>query len=382
MRIIHYCLSSFYIDGMNYQENALIREHVKAGHEVLVIASTENQGPDKTIIYDEPREYIGDEGARVIRLPYIGFPHALARKLRIHPRVYKITEEFKPDAALFHSMCGWELLTVAKYKRRNPKLILYADSHEDRHNSGRSFLSLEILHKRYYAPIAKRASKHLKKVLCINVSAMEFMRDVYKLPEDKLEFFPLAGEPLSLAHIAKTRTKTRKALGIDNDKIVMVQSGKQTKRKKLIESLNAFAKIDDPNIELLIIGVLFEDIKAEAEALIAKDARVTFLGWKTPEELTDILCAADIYLQPGTQSATMQNSLCAGCAVILDDVPSHAPYFVDNGWRVNSSQKLETIFADIRKKSAELPTMMQNSNDLAHKLLDYSVQAERVLQSQ
>ena len=380
MKIIHYCLSSFYIDGMNYQENALVREHVKAGHDVLVIASTENQGPDKKIFYDQPREYIGGEGARVIRLPYKGFPHSLARKLRMHPDVYKITEDFKPDAALFHSMCGWELLTVTKYKRNHPELILYADSHEDKYNSGRSFLSLEVLHKRYYAPIARRAVKDLGKVLCMNVSSMEFMRDVYKLPEEKIEFFPLAGDPLEMEDIKKRRKIARKSLGIKDDKIIMVQSGKQTKRKKLIESLRAFAKLESPDVELLIVGVLFEDIKDEAETLIAQDPRVTFLGWKTPDELTEILCAADIYLQPGTQSATMQNSLCAGCAVILDDVPSHVPYFVDNGWPLNSIQTLEMVFKDVIKKREQLPAMMQKSNALAHKLLNYSVQAERVLQ--
>lgn len=381
MKIIHYCLSSFYIDGMNYQENALVREHVKAGHEVLVIASTENMGPDKTLIYDTPREYIGTDGARVIRLPYRGWPHAIAKKLRVHPDVYKLTQDFAPDAALFHSMCGWELGTVARYKRDHPDLILFADSHEDRHNSARGFISREILHKRYYAPIARRAVDALEKVLCMNVASMEFMEHVYKLPPEKLEFFPLAGNPLAWDDIQNCRARVRADLGLSDDHRVLLQSGKQTKRKKLIESLHAFKNNPDPQLRLLICGVLFDDIKDAAEPLIEADPRVTFLGWKTPDELTELLCAADIYLQPGTQSATMQNSLCAGCAVILDDVPSHQPYFVDNGWRLNDDQSLDDALLAVSQTSSEaLVEMCKNSNNLAQTMLDYRVQAARILQ--
>ena len=43
MKIIHLCLSCFYIDNYRYQENELVREHVTDGHEVLVVASTDRK---------------------------------------------------------------------------------------------------------------------------------------------------------------------------------------------------------------------------------------------------------------------------------------------------------------------------------------------------
>jgi glycosyltransferase involved in cell wall biosynthesis len=380
MKIIHFCLSNFYIDGMNYQENALIREHVKAGHDVLVVASTENLDKDKKLYYVSPSEYVGQEGARVIRLPYRGWPHTLAKKLRIHPNVYKIIEDFSPDAMMFHSMCGWEFQTVAHYKRKNPHVIFYADSHEDHYNSARSFISRELLHRCYYAPIARRAAKEVQKVLCVNVASMEFMRDFYGIPEDKLEFFPLAGEPLLLSVIQETRAQFREAISLDEKHIIFVQSGKQTVRKKLIESLEAFIATPDPRFRLLIVGMLFEDIKDVAERLINSDSRIMFLGWKDPEELKQILCAADVYLQPGTQSATMQEALCAGTAVIVDDVPSHKPYIDGNGWKINNESSLKDIFTEIAMDGADLKLMGERSNVFAHKVLDYKEQAKRILQ--
>lgn len=379
MRVIHYCLSSFYIDGMNYQENALIREHVKAGHEVLVIASTENMDENKNLCYSQPSEYIGDEGAQVIRLPYRGWPHKLARKLRIHPNVYGLTEKFKPDALMFHSMCGWEILTVAKYVRNHPKTIFYADSHEDKYNSAQGFLSREILHKRYYAPIARRAMAEIIKVLCVNLSSQDFLRDMYRLPNDKLEFFPLAGNPKTWEVITKVKAYKRHDLGLSEDNILIVQSGKQTIRKKLLESLKAFIQTKNPAARFFVVGTLFEDIKDEATALMSSDERIQFLGWKTSEELTEILCAADVYLQPGTQSATMQNSLCSGCAIIIDNDPAHVPFFNNNGWLVRDTKELESALIEATNGKLNLDEMKKNSLALAQEFLNYEVQAKRIL---
>ena len=39
MKIVHLCLSAFFIDNYSYQENMLPKYHVKMGHKVTVIAS-------------------------------------------------------------------------------------------------------------------------------------------------------------------------------------------------------------------------------------------------------------------------------------------------------------------------------------------------------
>jgi 1,2-diacylglycerol 3-alpha-glucosyltransferase len=66
MKILHCCLSCFYIDNYNYQENMLVREHVRAGHEVLVLASTENYNNQGQLSYSAPGCYRGSDGAEVL----------------------------------------------------------------------------------------------------------------------------------------------------------------------------------------------------------------------------------------------------------------------------------------------------------------------------
>lgn len=378
MKIIHLCLSGFFIDDSLYQDNELVRMHLDAGHEVLIVASTEVFDAGGNVTYAEPSDYVGAEGARVIRLPYrSGLPHRIARKVRAYPDVRSILESFEPDVIMFHGSAAWDLLTVAKYAREHPDVIFNIDSHSDANNSGHGVISKEILHKRFYGPILRKAMRHSGSLLCVSTSVMEFAKDVYKIRSEKLEFFPLGGRIPSLEKRRSYRASVRERLGTDNSHILIVQSGKQNRLKKLPQSLRALAQVENPSLRLVIAGVLQDDVREECEALIADDPRVTFLGWQSSNDLTELLCAADIYLQPGTQSATMQQSLCCGCAIILDDVAAHHPYISGNGWMIHSDEDLRQTLEDIPR--ADIESYKAASLRLAESELNYRKLADRIL---
>lgn len=381
LRILHLCLSNFYVDGFAYQENELVQQNVRDGHEVAVIASTEVIRPGGTLHYVEPRRYMGTDGAMVERLPYRRFlPHRIMAKLRMHPGVTERIAAFSPDVILFHSACGWELNSVGRYVRDHPHVTLYVDSHEDFINSARGFVSKWLLHWAYYRPILRRNLRHIAKVLPINISALEFMRDFYGVPPQQLEFYPLGGIIPDDADYAAQRHQGRAELGITDDQILIVQSGKIDATKKLVEALEAFTAVRDPALRFVIPGIVQPDVAARVDALIAADNRIRLLGWKSPEELRTILAAADVYCQPGTQSATMQMSLANRCAIILDDVSSHVPYYDDNGWLIGKTATLDQAFAAIAANKGALAEMSDRSHKLALKLLDYRLLAARLYQ--
>jgi hypothetical protein len=378
MRIVHACLSNFLVDGTAYQENQLIRQHVHDGHDVLVLASTETHSPGGYLTYVEPSEYVGAEGARVKRLPYAPFlPHRLARKVRSYSGTYDALKEFCPEVILFHGACAWELRAFGRYASEYPEVLFYVDSHEDWNNSARTALSREVLHRRFYGPVLRGVLPVVKKVLCVSTESVDFVSNLYRVPKEMLEFYPLGGHPVEFEEYARRREATRRLHHVADGQILLVQSGKQTRRKKLLQSLRALSSCSDESLRMFVVGVLQADIREEAEALIAADSRVRHLGWKTPEELTDLLCAADVYLQPGTQSVTMQHSLCCWCAVILDDVPAHEPYISGNGWLLNPKLGISDVLQRLR--SSDLEAMQLSSYRLATRLLDYRHLSTRIL---
>ncbi len=378
MRIAHLCLSNFYIDGRNYQENQLVRQHVDDGHEVLVLASTETQAENGRLTYVEPTEYMGSDGAYVARLAYRRFlPHTVMRKLRMHPGVRQRLEAFRPDAILFHGACGYELVATAEYARRHPSVLFYIDSHEDWNNSARGIASRELLHRLYYGTILRRALPAARKLLCITVETMDFVTGLYGVDRSRVELFPLGGHPVPDGQYWLRRARTRAILGLNDEEIAFIQSGKQTRRKKLIEALQAYSLSATANSRFFIVGILSDCIKGQVERLLVADHRIQFLGWKSADELTDLLCAADVYVQPGTQSVTMQHSLCCRCAVAIDDVPSHRIYDSGIGWLMKSPGDLEHVFA--MAASSDLKSMQERAYAQACALLDYKVLAQRVL---
>lgn len=380
MRIAHLCLSCFYIDDFNYQENVIPRYNKKSGNEVCIIASTEVYDAERRLNYCKAGAYVSSDGIRVERVPYVVWlPLVLAKKARIHPGIYRKLEEFEPDVILFHGLCGFELLTVARYKRSHPHVRLFADSHEDSNNSARTWFSKHFLHRLYYGTIARRAAREIERIFCVSVETIDFVRSTYRIPEAKLEYLPLGGEVLDEAEFRHVREAVRAQYGFRDDEIIVVQGGKMGRRKKLLETLKIFRAVGPVRCRLVLVGAIDANIRPEVNALLKDAGRVEFLGWKSGAEVTRLLCGADVYLQPGTQSALLQNAICARCAIIAADVPSHKPFLKGNGWLVDSTAALEGAIRQLDSGTKDLASMRAASAAVAADLLDYSRISERAI---
>lgn len=347
---------------------------------MTVLASTETFGEDQYLTYVEPSTYIGRDGAVVIRLPYRRFlPHRLARKLRIHPGVYEQLRLLQPEVILFHGLCGWELQAMARYKRDYMQVRLFADSHEDLHNSARNFLSRHVLHRLYYAWIIRRCLSSIEKILCVSLETMDFVHTAYGVARDRLEFFPLGGRVYDDLEYQNRRVRGRSAAGVSEGQVMLLQTGKMGNRKKILQSIRAFIATPGAHMRLIVAGSFDEAVREEALSLIETDARIKFVGWQSTNALDDMLCGADVYLQPGTQSATMQMSLCARCPVILAEFSSHQPFVDGNGWIIRDEVELISVLSEISKCSQKLNEMSVRSLEIARRYLDYRILAKRIL---
>ena len=381
MHIVHVCLCGPYTDGFAYQENELVTQHLAQGHRVSVLATTETYGNDLKLVHVLPGEGKTHDGAQLIRLPYRRWaPRALMAKLRSHPGVMNWLEQLAPDVVLFHGLTSWELKTVALYKQRYPSKRFYADCHEDFNNSARTWASKWVLHYAYYRRILRRCLPQIDKVLCVTVESIAFARDFYGVDESLLELYPLGGKVFDDDEYTATRESTRALKQWDERTMVFVQSGKLDRAKRLTDSLRAFTALPGAHLRFAIAGHIMSDVEDEVRPLIAADARIQELGWIEPMQLRALLCAADVYVQPGSQSATMQMSLCCRCPVVLDDVPSHRVLFNGNGFLVRDAADLTQALATLAKTpSQQLNCMSARSAAIAAQLLDYRQLARRLL---
>ena len=347
----------------------------------MVIASTDTFDADKRPCFVEPSTYIGTDGAQVIRLPYRQLiPRVLAAKIRAYLGVQSILKRLSPDIILFHGLCAWELLNVAKYVDENRNVLLYADCHEDFNNSARSFFSKWGLHYSFYRPIVRHCLAKMRKILCVSQESIYFAQHMYGIPSRLLEFFPLGGVIFDDATYAATRKSTRAERGWPETEIIFMQCGKIDTAKKLASSLRAFMTVPGSHLRFAIVGQIMSDVENEVRPLISADFRIQELGWVDSRQLQALLCAADVYVQPGSQSATMQMSLCCRCAVVLANVLSHHVFVEANGILVDDDKGLALALLTLGQETpTRLHQMSARSASIANKLLDYRHLANRVL---
>lgn len=379
MRIAHICPSVF-TEGLTYQENLLAQQHRADGHDVLIIASTERIDSHTRLVQCEPGRSMTKEGIHLLRLPHPAFlPLRVAQKVRWLTGLRRVLEEFKPEAALFHGPQSLSLLAYRNFQRAHPHAHCHVDCHSDPFTTGVSWFSRNLLHRLLYRPIVRRGMQSLGPLLCVSIDVQQFVMRYYGFQQSDLAFYPLGGFVHDDARYENLRSLARRRLGLHAGQIMFLQTGKMDARKRLPETLRSFRSAEIPDAILVVAGSLAEDTREESESLIRTNPNVRYLGWVDAKLLEELLCACDLYLQPGAQSATMQMALCARCPVLLRDVPSHAPYIQQNGWLVRSEQDILDVFKQIRADRSCLVRMTEHSLRIAQELLDYRSLAKRIV---
>jgi glycosyltransferase involved in cell wall biosynthesis len=374
-------LSCFYIDNYNYQENILPKLNKADGHDVLIIASTETYIDNSELGYVSPKSYETEYGVPIIRVPYHKiFSFYLSKKIRKYIGVYDLIEKFNPDVILFHGTCAYELLTVSKYVSKHQEVKLYVDSHEDYHNSARNFLSKYVLHKLLYKRFLKKSLRNIEKIFYLTYEIKLFLEEMYNSPAEKMEYYPIGGIIIEEKERREKRENIRSFLKLEERDILLLHSGKMDKLKRTEDIIKALSYVNNQNIKLLIIGSMADDIKDQLMVLINADERISYIGWKSANELLEYICACDLYVQPGGQSVTMQMAVCSGTAVALYPHDSHIHLLGDSAFYIKKMEDINELLNKIVENPDTIEDKRKQSFSVACKKLDYKVLAERLYQ--
>lgn len=376
-KILHINLGGPYNHDMGYQGAILPKENFKAGHEVTVITSCFKWSEGRIIEVEE--EDIVHNGIRYIRLQYSKIINkSISEKMRHTKKLKQLIYTIKPDIIMQHDLQSLDLYKVKKYKNDNPEVIIYADSHTDANNSAQNIISKYLLHKIVYKKIIKDNLDIFNKVLCISLETMAFLNEIYRIPKDMLEFYPLGGTIIELNEKKLYRKVVREELNISDDAIVFCHSGKLDKKKKTLELIMSFRQIKNDKAILIIVGSVTGEIKREFLDLLNEDERIHFLGWKSADDLHKIIAASDLYLQPGSQSATMQNALCLGTPVLIENNLSHQAYSNSNAILIDSIAEIPEKLNHVLDNPSLLKELSINAYKFAVKELDYKILAQRI----
>lgn len=383
MKIVHVSLAGFYTENMTYQENLLTRYNARDGHETTILSAT-FRWEGARIVRVPVCDRVMEDGVRLIRLNYVNpDSHFTHQKIRRVKGLYPLLEQLAPDVILSHGLCYWSVLDVIRYKKNHPEIRLYADTHTTAYNSGTNWLSIYVLHRVFYRYLTRKALPYLEKYFYITEESRQFSVQNYGVPASLMEFYPLGGTLLPEEEYRTVRAKRRGELGLTEDTPLLIHSGKLDALKRTDELLRAFAAVPELNARLAVIGSIPENRKDLLTSLMEADKRVIYLGWKSGEELEEYLCACDLYCQPGSVSATMQNAVCRGCPILSyphEDYTKDLDY--ENFIWAETEEDMVAAFRRIQEDPALLESLREGSRRCARELLDYRKLAARLYEEQ
>jgi hypothetical protein len=376
MKIVHICLAASYTDGLKYQDNMLAEQNARDGHDVTVISNCEHY-VDGVLTKTVPCDVSIRRNVRLVRVSFLQvFGEKLGQRLKYVRGLKGIISSIKPDIIFYHGFVGAGIFTVVQYKKAHPTVRLVFDSHADTHNASASFMPDLILHRGIYGAAARYASKWADSIYYVSMECRDFLIDKYRLDGSKLKYLPLGGVVRDLEKKRRARLSVESRYGLSKKDVIFIHSGKLNAQKKTEEVVDAFEQVNGRNQKLFIVGKI-EDSLAEIEARVARNANMHYVGWRVGEEFEELLLAADVYLQPGTQSATLQHAICCGCAVCIFPYDSHSIYLKGNGFYVRNAADIAGVLGSIERHEVDLPVMTEASFDLARNILDYKMLARR-----
>lgn len=372
MKILHVIPGDTFTEGMTYKDNFLASLNKKDGHEVMILSSCRTWTKTK-VIYTDPEDRIMVDGVRLKKIKYKKIVnYKISEKLRILEDTYKIVEEFNPDVIRVLNPHNLTIPIIVKYKKKNPKIKLYIDSHQEYFNSAIGFVSYWIFHKMIINTMINKNIEYIDKVFYVQEGTKKFLKEMYNIKEKKMEHFPMGGIVFDKETKEEIEIKIKRKLGIKEGDIVFIHSGKMFPSKKTVDILEAFKSNNDSRFRLLLIGSIPTEMNNLLVPLIESDDRIDFLGWMDGNDLMEHLIIGDVYLQPGSASATVIQALCCGNALVISgDIIGYDMLMEDTGWYASNKRELVKVFEEIIEKPEILNKLKNNAINLAEEKFNY-----------
>ena len=318
MKIVHICLACFYVEGMGYQENILPQYHAMMGHEVSVLTSDYAFNSKYEKIEKTEKEYVNDYNVHVEILERS--EDRIGSKLRKYVGVFDALEKRKPDVIFVHGGQFLSLKDVVLYCKKYPAVRLYIDQHGDYYNTPVDTLKRKILQTVVFGHWMRKAAIYAQKFWGVTPWRCEYLKDVYKLPENKIGLLVMGGDDryIHFDRMPELRNEVRQRLNITADDFVLITGGKIDKPKNIHLLLRAVDELNLPDMKLIVFGQPNNEMEEIITAYAKKDC-ICNLGWIDSKDVYDYFLASDLAVFPGTHSVLWEQSCACGIPGLFKD---------------------------------------------------------------
>jgi glycosyltransferase involved in cell wall biosynthesis len=377
----------YFLPGIGYFENYLPKEEKRLGNEVFIITS--NKIP--SLLGDDDMRSI-DMQSRMTSLKDSFYDKVLVRRLPhfFHLRSIKQVilkglvhslQEFDPDIIVLPFLDVNSMLVMLIKPLLKCKIVAACGMPVEHPSRATSKLIAYRIFKSYMVPIFSRFVDAFFETTPENLE-----RDVNELHINphRIHFVPLGADAKLFERDERIRKRTRKMLGIEEDDVLYVYSGKLKKDKGLEILVDAFAKLvrSCRKAKLLIIGNGASDfVNRIWRRVLSYGIGENFIlhDFVLHSELPNFYSAADIAVWPGSPSISIQEAIASGLPVIVKK-SGHTVHLLkyNNGFSFSSADELYVCMEKLYRNIGLRKRMSVMSRRLAQDELDWAVIAQKM----
>ncbi len=319
MKIVH--VIDYFQPRLGYQETFLAREHARSGHEVCVVTSDRYNpivyagGAAEAVMGGRIKGsgFFVEEGIKVWRLKTVSeIPHGiwvagLAGKIK----------ELQPDVVIMHGVASFSAIRIGRLKSKGVSFKLIYDDHMTYDNS-RS--PLKVLYHPFRWLFSGLLQQTADALVAILPETKTFMNRKYGLPLERITIIPLGADDELFRSDAAARQEIRRKLGISEDDIVFIYTGKVVPDKGLHLLVEATRLLKNDKVKALIVGGGSESYIAELRQAVKTSGLEGRFIWQAAvpnEELYRFYSAADAAVWPRGASIGQREAMACGLPIII-----------------------------------------------------------------
>lgn len=226
-----------------------------------------------------------------------------------NPEAIVRIETFKPDHLLVYGWAYYSHLCILRHFKGQLRITFRGDSNL----LGKHFLSVQL---RLW--FMKWVYRHIDQALYVGFNNRLYF-EKYGLKSNQLCFAPHA---VDNDNFSLKRANIRKHLGISEEIVVILFTGKFNSNKNPMLLLETFLDISPSNAALLFVGSGQLEKHLKARASEYSSLGIYFLPFQDPTEMPAVYQACDLFCMPSkheTWGLAVNEAMAAGKAVIVSD---------------------------------------------------------------
>ena len=383
MNITHLCLAGMITDGWTYQENLLISYHIKMGYNVSVITSQWVYDTGSKLVKTKNNNYVSKEGAHYIRLP-IKNRDKISNRFKQYTGIVEALDITQPDILFIHGLQFLDISIIANYIKAHSNIRLYIDNHSDFSNSGKNWLSKNVLHGIIWKHYAQLIEPYTYKFYGVLPARVDFLKHIYGLPDEKCELLVMGADDEKVKEAAKpeVRKNIREKYGIYEDDFLIMTGGKIDKWKtQTLLLMKAIQNINKENVKLIVFGSVTQELQEQVQQYV-DGKKVQYIGWIQSKDSYKYFGAADLVVFPGRHSVFWEQVTGQGIPMLVKDWPG--THHVDLGGNVkflkeDSDKEIQGVIEKLLDDSDEYKKMKQIAMEKGMQVFSYKNIAKRAL---